>query len=260
MGARLDQHFLIDKDARDRIVGAADLAAGELVVEIGPGRGVLTEALLRLGVKLTSVELDDRLALLLSKKFEKEADFKLVNADFLRLDLDSSLGTAGVKFVANLPFSVATPILQRILAWPHWTQAVLMFQKEVAERIISGIGGGADYGLLALSVMTRADAELLMIVPRESFAPRPKVASAVVRLVRKPSCFAGAKEEKDFFRVAKAAFGQRRKMAANPIASTLGLPRPLVVEALRRCGVDPSSRAEQIPLEAYLRLPKELGL
>lgn len=257
MGARLDQHFLVDERARDAIVSAADVRPGETVVEIGPGRGILTGALLARGAQVVAVEMDNRLAEKLPALFPGHAALRVVNADFLKLDL-AELGDGPVKFVANLPYSVATPILQRILYWPRWTQAVLMFQKEVAERITAEPGGG-DYGLLTLSVQARARAEMILELGRESFAPRPKVASAVVRLTRHTAALIETEaREKMFFRVAKAAFGQRRKMASGLIARALNMERKDVVEALERRGLKPGCRAEEIPFDAYLSLVQEL--
>lgn len=254
--ARLGQHFLIDPSTSGAIVSAAVLEPGEAVLEIGPGRGVLTEGLLAAGARVTAVEMDDRLAALLRERFGVNSGFNLVHSDFLRFDL-GALGAGPFKVVSNLPYSVAGPILQKILTWPLWSLAVLMFQKEVAERIVAA-PGGPDYGLLTLSTAIHAEAEYLLDVPRECFAPRPKVASAVVRLRRRASPLLEPAREEAFFKIARAAFGQRRKMAANPLARALGIPRDAVVGALARCGVDASARAENIPLEAWLKLPAEL--
>jgi 16S rRNA (adenine1518-N6/adenine1519-N6)-dimethyltransferase len=252
--ARLGQHFLIDPAARDAIVSSSGAAPGVEVLEIGPGKGFLTEALLEAGAKLTAVEMDDRLA----EKWRTDERLRFFHADFLKLKLDA-LGEGPFKIAANLPYSVAAPILQKILPWPRWTAAVLMFQKEVADRVAAA-PGGPDYGLLSLSTAIHAEAHVLFDVPRESFAPRPKVVSSVVALKRREAPLVAPEKQETFFRVARAAFSQRRKMAANPLAQILGLPRSTVAAALERCGVGASARAENIPLEAYMRLPEELGL
>lgn len=258
MGAKLDQHFLIDEGVRDVIVAAAQLGADEGVVEIGPGRGILTRSILASGARLVAVEMDGVLAEGLLRQCQAQPGLRVIHSDFLKLDL-AQLGPGPVKFVANLPYAVATPILQRILPWPSWTSAVLMFQKEVAERITAG-PGGADYGLLTLSVLLHAEAEWLREVPRTCFSPRPRVDSAVLRLRRRPVSLIPSYKIDSFFKVAKAAFSQRRKMAVNPLAAALKLPRQRLADALRRCGVAPSARAQEIPLAAYLKLPSELGL
>lgn len=256
MGARLDQHFLIDEKARDSILAAARLEPGERVVEIGPGRGFLTQALLTRAAEVTAVELDDWYAGSAMERLRRPANLKLIHEDFLKLDL-FSLGEGPYKFVANLPYSVATPILQKILDWPRWSSAVLMFQKEVARRIAAG-PGSADYGLLTLSVWLKAEAELVLELPPECFSPPPKVDSAVVRLTRRPRPLLEPAGEKNFFRLAKAAFGQRRKMAAGVLAGALGLPRERVLEAFQYCEIPPEARPQQIPPEGFLRLSETL--
>ncbi|OGR86341.1 MAG: ribosomal RNA small subunit methyltransferase A [Elusimicrobia bacterium RIFCSPHIGHO2_02_FULL_57_9] len=258
MGAKLGQHFLIDEGVRDAIVAAAELDAGEQAVEIGPGKGILTRAILESGAKLIAVEMDGSLALALARRFSCEPRLRVIHSNFLKLD-SSELGAQSVKFVANLPYAVGTPILQRILSRHLWTSAVLMFQKEVAERITAQ-PGGPDYGLLTLSTLLYAEAELLMEAPKTCFSPRPRVDSAVLRLRRRQAPLIVPYKMDSFFRVAKAAFSQRRKMAVTPLASALNIPKERVAEALRRCAISPSARAQEIPLEAYLKLPSELGI
>jgi 16S rRNA (adenine1518-N6/adenine1519-N6)-dimethyltransferase len=133
-----------------------------------------------------------------------------------------------------------------------------MFQKEVAERIAAR-PGGADYGLLTLSVMIHAQAEFLLEVSRESFRPRPQVASAVVLLTRRPEPLVPASEQKAFFRVAKAAFGQRRKMALGVLARSLNLDREKVASAFAEFGIAASARAEEIPFDSWRGLARSLG-
>jgi len=255
--ARLGQHFLISPEVRDAILEAAGVLPSDRVLEIGPGRGMLTRALLGRGAEVVAVELDEGLA----ESLEAELScprLRLLRADFLKLDL-KELGAGPLKVVANLPYAVATPILQRLLPWPLWRSGVLMFQKEVAARLTASPGSGS-YGLLTLSVLLYAQADEVLEVPRESFLPRPRVASALVLLRRRPEPLLPSDKRAAFFKVAKAAFSERRKMASSPISRLLGLAREEVDQTLARLGVDPRSRAEQIPLEAFLRLPEGLGL
>lgn len=258
MGAKLDQHFLVDPAARDIIIAAADVSGGESIIEIGPGKGVLTRELLKRGGRVAAVELDRGLVERLERELGGEPNFRVLRGDFLSLDL-TELGPGPHKIVANLPYAVATPILQLILAWDSWRSAVLMFQKEVAERLAAG-AGESGYGVLSLSVWIRAEIEPIAEVGRRSFSPPPRVDSAVVRLKRRPEPLAAGVAEKAFFRVARAAFSQRRKMAAGVLAKTLGLERGAVEEAFRALGVSPEARAEMIPPEAFLRLPTLLKL
>lgn len=226
MGARLGQHFLADEKAADSIVAAALPLSRAL--EIGPGRGVLTKRLCAAAESVVAVELDERLAAKLAAP-----NLKVVRADFLKLDL-ATLGPGPFTVVANLPYAVGTPILQKLLLWDNWERAVLMFQKEVADRV------AFEPGLLRLSVWLRAEVEPVLDVPAASFRPPPKVDSAVVRLTRLPRPRLDAAGEDKLFKLARAAFSQRRKMLSN----TLG-----------RAG--DSRRPEELSCEDWLRLIDE---
>ncbi len=256
MGARLDQHFLVDQHIRDSIIDVADIGPQDRVLEIGPGRGFLTEALLKRAREVMAVEMDERLIARLDEAVGKPPHLRVICADFLQLKLES-LEPGPWKVVANLPYAVATPILQRLLTWPHWQVAVLMFQKEVAERITAAPGCG-DYGLLTLSAQVHASSEIVLEVPRESFAPRPQVASAVVRLMRRPEPLVSDREQKVFFRVIHAAFSQRRKMALGLLARSLNLPRERVAEAFVTEKIALAARAEEISLEQFQGLALRL--
>ncbi|MFA6317797.1 MAG: rRNA adenine dimethyltransferase family protein [Elusimicrobiota bacterium] len=286
MRARLDQHFLKDHGVRDRILAAARLEPGDSVVEIGPGRGFLTAALLA-RAPVTAVEMDERLAAALGANIAAAGGpapvpvtgpvpgsgpvpasgsvpsaglppgLRLIVSDFLKVE-PRDLGKPPLKFVSNLPYSVATPILQRILSWDCWSSAVLMFQKEVAERIIAS-PGGRDYGVLTLSTAIKASAELVTFAPCEAFSPKPKVESAVVRLTRRAVPLVPPEGESAFFRVCRAAFSQRRKKVINPLASAFPVSRERIAAVLEECGIPASARAEEIPLDGFLRLAAKLG-
>jgi len=260
--ARLGQHFLTDPGTVGRIIAAAAISPGEDVVEIGPGKGVLTRALLQAGAKVTAVELDARLCESLKKDCagfleESPPRLSLVRADFLKLDPAGLPSPCAV--VANLPYAVASPILQKILSGPGWTRAVLMFQKEVAERILAR-PGSRDYGVLTLSVLLKARAELVCGVPRAFFTPRPAVDSAVVRFdpLPRPPLPSGLSEEA-FMSVVRAAFMHRRKRAANSLSRALKVPRERAEAALEEAGLPPHARAEEAPFEAFIRVAGALG-
>ncbi len=277
--AKLGQHFLTDKGALDDIVRASGAGPGDLVLEIGPGRGALTKPLLAAGARVTAVEADAAFAAALPGAL-KSPGLTVHHEDFLRFDL-ASLGAGPWLVVGNLPYAVGTPILQKILLWDRWTTATLMFQKEVALRIAAGTGG-PDYGLLGLSVRLRADAELALELPPEAFRPRPKVDSAVVFLRRRSAPRRGraaprphgpggrdpgrrvaprrvpAEDEKMFWRLAKTAFEQRRKMAASVLAKALGRPRAEVEAAFASAGIGFTARPEEIPFEAWAALAQLL--
>ena len=173
MGARLSQHFLRDEGVRDGVAGLAHARPGDQILEIGPGRGALTGRLLATGAAVTAIELDEIIAGKLPGMVGPAAavNLRTINEDFLRLDL-REIGPGPWIVVGNLPYAVGTPILQKLLNWNDWTRAVLMFQLEVGERIVAKLGG-ADYGLLSLSVLARADAVLAFEVARTAFMPIP---------------------------------------------------------------------------------------
>lgn len=254
--ARLSQHFLADEAARDSIVAALAPARGEKVLEIGPGRGVLTAPLLESGAAVCAVELDDRLYRSLDEKLGPRG-LTLLHADFLELDL-ARLGSGPFAVIANLPYAVGTPILQRLLAWDGWSRAVLMFQKEVALRLCAR-PGGPDYGLLTLSTLLWAECDYLLDVPAAAFRPPPKVDSGVVRLRRRAAPLLPPERHAAFFRAAKAAFEHRRKMAAGVLAGAFGKPRAEVEALLARLGVPAQARPENIPMDAWLALSAELA-
>lgn len=253
---RLSQHFLTDQGALQDILAASGVRAGDAVLEIGPGRGALTVPLLEAGARVTAVEMDDAFAAGLPARVKTPERLVVVNEDFLRLDL-AALGRGPWIVVGNLPYAVGTPILQKLLLWDAWTRATLMFQKEVALRIASPTGC-ADYGLLTLSVRNRADAEVVLELSPESFRPRPNVDSAVVILRRLPAPRVPAQDERAFWRLAKIAFGQRRKMAAGVLAKTLGRPRSEVEAAFKSAGIAVDARPEAIPFSAWAEMAKLL--
>lgn len=260
MGARLSQHFLRDEGSRDAVAGLANAGPGDKILEIGPGRGALTGRLLATGATVTAVELDEIIAGKLAGMVGPEAakNLKTINEDFLRYDL-RELGAGPFIVVGNLPYAVGTPILQRLLDWDGWERAVLMFQLEVAERIVARLGG-ADYGLLSLSVLARADAELALEVPKSHFMPIPNVESGVVVLTRQKNPRLPKAEEKAFWRIAKIAFSQRRKMAAGVISKGLGVPRADVDAAFKAAGLDVAVRPEEIPFDAWRALARALDV
>ena len=222
------------------------------MLEIGPGRGALTAALLAAGAEVVAVETDRELAASLPGRLNNPARLRLIEDDFLRLDLQE-LGPGPWLVVANLPYAVGTAILQKLLLWDAWSTATLMFQKEVALRLVAD-AGGPDYGLLSLSVGLRARAQIAFELAPESFRPRPQVDSAVVHLRRLPGARIDAAIEPLFWRLAKAAFGQRRKMAAGLLAQTLKRPRLEVEAAFATFGIHSQARPQTIPFEAWVKL------
>ena len=253
--ARLSQHFLADGSVSDAVVAATGAAPGVRVLEIGPGRGVLTKPLLETGASVTAVELDDRLYGSLLETLVPRG-LRLIHNDFLELDL-ARLDQGPYVVVSNLPYAVGAPILQKLLSWGGWTQAVLMFQDEVALRLCAS-PDGPDYGLLTLSTLLWAEPEYLLQVPPKAFRPPPKVSSGVIRLKRRPAPLVAVERQAGFFRVAKAAFAQRRKMAAGSLAAAFSRPRSEVETVFDRLSIERNARPENIPFEAWVRLADEL--
>ena len=255
----LGQNFLFDLNLTRRIARAAGPLDGCTVIEIGPGPGGLTRALLLEGARhVVAIERDDRaLAALAEIADAYPGRLTVIPGDALQTDYRQLAGAGPTKIVANLPYNIATPLLVGWLEdepWPPFYESLtLMFQKEVAERIVAK-PGGKDFGRLAVLCQYRATAKKLFDVNRSAFTPPPKVTSSIVQLVPRarpePQCRLDVLE-----RVTAAAFGQRRKMLRASLKGILPDPEPV----LREMGIDPELRAEQLPVEAFARLAAKLG-
>jgi 16S rRNA (adenine1518-N6/adenine1519-N6)-dimethyltransferase len=246
----LGQNFLLDEQLLDRIARVPGPLEGELVYEVGPGPGGLTRALLRAGARVMAVERDRRCLAPLAELGEAaQGQLTVVEGDALEVE-----APAGAHIVANLPYNVGTALLVRWLggeAWPPvWKSLTLMFQQEVAERIVASPGSGA-YGRLSILAQWRSQAKLAMKVHRSAFVPPPKVMSAVIHIVPapQPEGVAAATLE----RLTAAAFGQRRKMLRSALK---GLPGAL--DALAGLGIDPERRAETLAVDDFVALARLL--
>lgn len=251
----LGQNFLLDEQLLARIAAVAGPLAGETVYEVGPGPGGLTRALLRAGAHVVAVERDRRcLPVLddLGRAFPGR--LRVIEGDALEQD-EAALAGEGAHVVANLPYNIGTALLVRWMggeAWPPWWRSLtLMFQQEVAERIVAAPGTSA-YGRLAVLAGWRGEARIAMRVHRSAFVPPPKVMSAVVHLVP------GAQPEGVRFatleRLTAAAFGQRRKMLR---AALKGVPG--AVEAMAAVGIDGARRGETLTIAEFVELARALG-
>jgi 16S rRNA (adenine1518-N6/adenine1519-N6)-dimethyltransferase len=251
----LGQNFLLDGQLLDRIARVPGDLAGKRVYEVGPGPGGLTRAVLKAGAEVVAIERDRRCLPALAEVNEASGGrLRVIEGDALALDEAAEAG-AGAHIVANLPYNVGTALLVRWLggqAWPPWWASLtLMFQLEVAERIVAKPGTGA-YGRLAVLAQWRSEARLAMKVHRSAFVPPPKVMSAVVHIVPKeaPAGVSAATLE----RLTAAAFGQRRKMLRQ---SLKGLPGAL--EALEFVGIDSERRAETLSVEEFTAVARALS-
>ena len=274
----LGQNFLVDESHLARIAAAADLTADDTVLEIGPGLGVLTRHLVAQAGRVVAVELDDRLIPVLAELFAEQPHVSFVHADILKV-VPSELLTDGrprtanddapnlqspisnlqsppYKVVANLPYYITSAVLRHLLESPQPpTVAVVMVQREVAQRIVAGPG---DMSLLAVGVQFFAQAKIVQKVPAGAFHPRPKVDSAVLRLDVRPQPAVTDVEPGWYFEVVRAGFGQKRKQLRNSVAAGLGLAKETVEAGLLSAGVDPQRRAETLSLEEWGALAKVL--
>ncbi|HYD89504.1 MAG TPA: 16S rRNA (adenine(1518)-N(6)/adenine(1519)-N(6))-dimethyltransferase RsmA [Vitreimonas sp.] len=246
----LGQHFLLDLNITRRIARTAGDLAGQAVIEVGPGPGGLTRALLEAGAHVTAIEKDARFLPLLDPLIEWSGGrLRIVHGDALAADEERLLheAPAAARIISNLPYNVGTPLLVKWLKAGAWRgDMTLMFQKEVAQRIVAKPGSDA-YGRLAVLAQARCDVRLEFTVPARAFTPPPKIASAIVTLRDRadPYPHLDALE-----RVTAAAFGQRRKM----LRAALRALTPDAEDVLRAAGIEPTARAEEIDQAGFRRL------
>jgi len=261
---RLGQNFLVDETYARRIVGALGPRAGETVIEIGPGRGALTSLLLESGAQVVAVELDRELVPVLRERFARHENFRLFEADALRVDFCTAVEPAtSARVVANLPYNISTAILQRLVEQRRCVpEMVLMLQREVVERITAPPGSAAR-GYLTVLVETFCESEALFDVPPGAFRPVPKVWSTVARLRAREGADAGL-DERMFLRLVGAGFAQKRKTILNNLRSAPADLLGLVEAAggastlLEDAGLDPRRRAEALTLAEWVGLTKTL--
>jgi len=250
----LGQNFLLDLNLTGRIARAAGPLDGVTVLEVGPGPGGLTRALLADGANVVAVERDQRaIAALGEIAAHYPSRLRVIEGDALTFDAMSHLGGGPVRVVANLPYNIATALLVSWLTvepWPPWyDRLVLMFQREVAERIVAK-PGSKTYGRLSVLAGWRTEAKMLFDIAPSAFVPPPKVTSSLVQLV--PRAAPLACDRRALERVTEAAFGQRRKMLRQSLKQLGVDPIPL----LERAGLDPTARAEDIPVQGFVALAR----
>jgi len=252
----LGQNFLTDPHYLRKIVDAARVGPQDQVVEIGPGMGHLTRELAARAGRLVIIELDDRLIPRLRGEYGPASNVEIVHADALAYDYGLLPGTW--KVVANLPYYISTPIIQRLIGLHgRFSTLTLMLQKEVAERIAAK-PGGKEYGFLSVLVQYSAVPHLDLIVPAGAFTPRPKVDSAVLTLTMREKREHSADDEALFVRVIKAAFSQRRKTLRNSL-SQLGYPKEVMDAVQGAAGIDLGRRAETLSVAEFCGLANFLG-
>jgi len=244
----LGQNFLHDRGVIDRIVLAIDPQPGDRIVEIGPGQGALTLPLLDRHGALTAIEFDRDLLAPLAARAASHGDLSLVNADALAVDFTALADGGELRLAGNLPYNLSSPILFHALDHAAAIRDMhFMLQKEVVERMGAGPGGKV-YGRLSVMLQAYCVVTPLFTVGPGAFRPAPKVDSAVVRLVPRPAADVGIDDPSRFAAIVRAAFGQRRKTLRNALSTVAG---PELMEA---AGLAPSMRAEQVPVEGFVRL------
>lgn len=251
----LGQNFLIDKDVIDSIVEGAGITEDDLVIEIGPGIGVLTQAAAERAGKVVSVEIDRNLIEIMKFTLDGLTNVKIVNDNILKTDVNKliqeELGDLKhVKILGNLPYYITTPIIMNLLTGHVLAESItVMMQKEVGDRIISG-PGTKIYGAVSVAVQYYSDVNHIADVPRTSFMPQPKVDSCVLRMDIRKEPAVRAKSEDKYFSVVRAAFSQKRKTLLNSLGST-GAPKEVIREVLTGLGIEPNRRAETLSLQDF---------
>ena len=250
---KLGQNFLIDAAVVRGIVEAAELQEGDRVLEIGPGIGTLTQGLAESGAQVTAVELDKKLPAVLAETLKGYENVRIVQGDILKTDIRELMGDAPFKVAANLPYYITTPILMALLEQRlPIRKIVTMVQKEVAERMIAP-PGSKTYGALSVAVQYYTVPEIVLDVPPKSFIPAPEVDSVVIACEVRGEPPVMVRDEKLFFRVVKAAFGQRRKTISNALKGA-GFLKDEVQEALEKAGIEAARRGETLSLEEFAQL------
>lgn len=253
MNKKLGQNFLVRHSVVDDIADAADLAEGDPVLEIGPGIGTLSQALAETGAEVTAVELDERLLLVLDKTLEHYPNVHIIHGDIMRIDIEEVMHHKPFTVCANLPYYITTPIIMKLLE-EHLPieKIVVMVQREVAQRMVSG-PGSKIYGALSVSVQYYTEPHLLFEIPPKAFMPAPEVTSAVVSLDVRKVPPVQVKEEQRFFQVVKAAFSQRRKTFANTLKAA-GLSKEQVCMILEASEIDGGRRGETFTLDEFAKV------
>lgn len=258
----LGQNFLSDKNIIDRIVEGSEVGPEDLVIEIGPGMGVLTAAAAERAARVIAVEIDRHLIPILGETLRGYDNVEIVQGDIMKTDLTEMIAKARtggkVRIIGNLPYYITTPIIMKLLEERVPADSItVMMQKEVADRI-KAEPGSKKYGALTVAVGFYCTVSHIANAPKEVFVPRPKVDSTVIRLDVREECPVSLKDEKIFFETVKNGFGQRRKTLQNALTGVRGLAKEAVTRALTAAGVDPVRRAETLDLKEFAAVANEL--
>ena len=257
---KFGQNFLIDTHVLDKIIAAANITKDDLVLEIGPGIGTMTQYLCESARQVVAVEIDKNLIPILEDTLSSYDNVKVINDDILKVDINKIAqeenGGRPIKVVANLPYYITTPIIMGLFeSHVPIENITVMVQKEVADRMQVG-PGTKDYGALSLAVQYYAEPYIVANVPPNCFMPRPKVGSAVIRLTRHSEVPVEVKDEKLMFRLIRASFNQRRKTLVNGLNNSpeVDVPKEKILDALEQMGMPATVRGETFTLEEFAQL------
>ncbi len=262
----LGQNFLSDIHIIEDIVDGSDIEPEDLVIEIGPGMGVLTAAAAERAGKVIAIEIDKKLIPILKETLAEYDNVEVINADIMKTDLteivEANRPSDGgkVRVIGNLPYYITTPIIMKLLEESVPADSItIMMQKEVADRI-KAEPGGKDYGALTVAVGFYCTITHVADAPKEVFVPRPKVDSTVIRLDLRKECPVDLTDQKIFFETVKGGFGQRRKTLLNSLTGVRGLPKPDIADALDAAGIDQKRRAETLSLDEFAAVANEIAI
>jgi len=257
---RLGQNFLVDRNIQNKVIRTAEVAKGDIILEVGPGLGEMTLALALQAKKVIAVEIDSKLVAILEKKMRGYPNVEVVKSDILKVDFDQFLKKEGhpIKVVANLPYQISTPLLFRFIESKDvFSTFTLMLQREVAERMVAP-PGRKEYGPLSIFIQLSFDLSIRFFIKPSAFFPPPKVDSALVHMFWKEKALVEMNDEDWFKRVVKACFGYRRKTLVNALKhSELVLPESMELK-IKGIGIDPQRRPETLTIQEFAALAKAL--
>ena len=263
----LGQNFITDRNVIEKIIDGAEINSDDLVIEIGPGIGVLTAAAAESAARVIAVEIDKKLIPILSETLGGYDNIKVINRDILKTDKNEIINeekeagtfSGRVKIIGNLPYYITTPIIMSILERGVSVDSItIMMQKEVADRIKSS-PGGKTYGALSVAVQYYCDVHQVTSVPKEVFVPRPKVDSTVLQLSVRKERPVDLISEKVFFSCIKHGFGQRRKTLLNSLTGVCGLSKDQIREILSETGIEFNRRAETLDIKEFAAIANSVA-
>lgn len=253
---KFGQHFLKDESIAEKIVSFADVRQNETVLEIGPGKGILTSILLKQTQKVVAVEIDEGLVRYLKRRFPKVPGLCLVHKDFLKYDLP--MFSEKIKVIGNLPYSIGIRIIKNLIKYGEISsKMIFMLQKEVAQRLVAS-PGSKDYGSLSIFMQLHFNIEILMNISPDSFSPPPKVSSTLVGMKPKKPLFKHFDNPELFHKIVKTAFLHRRKKLKNNLKD-LSIENYSMEKISRETGIDLDLRGEMLSIEDYLKLTRSIN-